>query len=361
MTSLHILMVVPGFPRDENDSSCIPAMQMYIRYLAELTDHQITIITLSYPKDHHHYKWHDLQIHALYSSLVWPLNKIQSGRKALVLAKSIHRECPIHFVHSFWLSDTALIGALISRQLQIPHLTTLMGQDVRKSNRYRALSSFFRLHLVALTNYQASFLPERLRKSIYSVIGWGVENNYDSDATRTIDILGVGSLTQNKDYKNFIEMIAELRDEFPKVKVVIIGDGVEKNNLNRLIRSCDLEDNITMMGHRSREEVLLHMSRSRLFLHTSKFEGYGYVFGEALASGCHIVSRRVGLAADLELERWSVGETKSDLVRLLSLKLKGQLNHRPVVVKDVKQTVHSYCDLYQSMSASGGVSDESLS
>lgn len=361
MTSLHILMVVPGFPRDENDSTCIPAMQTYIRNLAELTDHQITIITISYPKYLHDYEWHDLQVHALYSSRIWPLNKIQSGRKALALAKSIHAEWPIHFVHSFWLSDTALIGTLISRQLQVPHLTTLMGQDVKKSNRYRALSSLFRLHLVGLSSYQVSFLNARLQKSIKSVIGWGVDKMGTPNNARTIDVVGVGSLTQNKDYKTFIEIVAALCDEFPRIKVVIIGDGPQRTALKKLIRILKLEDRIQLLGHMPRADVLMHMNQARIFLHTSNFEGYGYVFVEALAAGCHIVSRRVGLAVDLPHERWSVAAMKTDLARLVRLKLKESPDHTPVVVEHIEQTVKRYCALYEAMSGTGTVTDESLS
>ena len=361
MTSLHILMIVPGFPQDENDSTCIPAMQTYIRHLAELTRHHITVITLSYPEQACQYTWHDLRVHSVYSSHVWPFNKIQSGHKASVLAKSIHRGSPVHFIHSFWLSDTAMIGALISRQLQVPHLTTLMGQDVKKSNRYRALSSLFRLHLVALSSYQVSFLNERLQNSIRSVIGWGVDRVGTADGTRTIDVLGVGSLTKNKDYKTFVEIVAALCDEFPRLRVVIIGDGPQKASLRKLIRRLNLEGQIQLLGHLPRADVLWHMNQARIFLHTSNFEGYGYVFAEALAAGCHIVSRRVGLAVDLPHERWSVADKKTDLARLVSLTLKESPDHTPVVVEHIQQTVERYCALYEAMSGSGTVTDESLS
>lgn len=361
MTSLHILMIVPGFPRDEEDSTCIPAMQTFIRHLAEFSRHQITVVTLSYPTYAHQYTWYDLKVHAVHSSRTWPFNKIQCGQRASNIAKSIHRKRPIHIIHSFWLSDTALIGALISRQLQVPHLTTLMGQDVKKSNRYRDLSPLLSLRLVALTKYQVSFLPERIRNSIQSVIGWGVDQIEVSKFPRPIDILGVGSLTQNKDFKTFIEIIAQLRCEFPQIRVVIIGEGQQKSSLLDLIERQRLKDHVEMSGHLPRAEVLRLMSQSRILLHTAKFEGYGYVFSEALAAGCHIVSRRVGLAADLLHERLSVADTKSDLAGLLELKLREPMSHTPILVEHIRQTVDSYCQLYRSLSVSGTVADESLS
>ncbi len=297
----------------------------------------------------------------MYTSRAWPFNKIQSGWQTHILARSIHKQNPFHLIHSFWLSDTAILGAIIGRQLQVPHLTTLMGQDVRKTNRYRALFTVLRLNLVALTSYQAHFLPHRWRTSLRSVIGWGIDPMKISKDPRTIDVLGVGSLTQNKDFKTFIEIIAHLRIEFPSIKAVVIGEGQERASLLELIRKNRLENQIEMLGHLSRAEVIAYMVRSRILLHTSQFEGYGYVFVEALAAGCHIVSRRVGLAADIKHERWSVADSQEGLASLLSAKLKEQLSHTPMVIELMKNTVARYCELYRSMAESGMVEDESLS
>ena len=38
------------------------------------------------------------------------------------------------------------------------------------------------------------------------------------------------------------------------------------------------------------------IQQSKILLHTSSFEGYGYIFAEAAACGCHVVSTPVGAA-----------------------------------------------------------------
>jgi glycosyltransferase involved in cell wall biosynthesis len=107
---------------------------------------------------------------------------------------------------------------------------------------------------------------------------------------RDIDILGAGSLIPLKQYNLFIEAVSSIKNSFPLVKAIICGKGPELNYLKTLAASYDLADNLTFAGELPHGEVLGLMQRSKVFLHTANYEGYGSVLSEALYAGAHVVS-----------------------------------------------------------------------
>ncbi len=75
------------------------------------------------------------------------------------------------------------------------------------------------------------------------------------------------------------------------VQIVIIGDGPLRRSLHALTRELDLH-NITWLG--ARTDIPKLLKQMDLFILSSVKEGFPYVILEAMASGCPIVSTRVG-------------------------------------------------------------------
>jgi glycosyltransferase involved in cell wall biosynthesis len=115
-----------------------------------------------------------------------------------------------------------------------------------------------------------------------------------------------------------------------------------------LARDLQIETAVTFEGLVPRERVLELMSRSRVLLHTSRFESYGFVFAEALASGTRIVSGPVGIAesgSDWVVEE-TVPEMAAAIERFLAL---GPAE--PSFPYPVEQTVRRYSSLYETLRA----------
>ena len=102
---------------------------------------------------------------------------------------------------------------------------------------------------------------------------------------RDIDILGVGGLIPLKNYQLFIRLIKSILPDFPNLKAVIIGEGKERKIIEQMIEEWNLSEHISLTGMLPRHEVLNYMNRSRIFLHPSTYESFGFVFSEALYSG----------------------------------------------------------------------------
>lgn len=100
-------------------------------------------------------------------------------------------------------------------------------------------------------------------------------------------ILGVGRLTKQKDFSTLIKAFSLVRQRIP-AKLVILGEGENREMLERLIRELGLENDVDLPGFV--ENPYSFMKRSDVFVLSSQWEGFGNVLVEAMACGCPVVS-----------------------------------------------------------------------
>lgn len=101
-------------------------------------------------------------------------------------------------------------------------------------------------------------------------------------------IVAIGRLTKQKNFKFLISCFQKLINTQPSLKLVILGDGEEMQNLKRLIHTKNLENNIFLLGHL--QNVFNYLSRAKLFILSSLWEDPGWVLLEAAASNTLILS-----------------------------------------------------------------------
>jgi glycosyltransferase involved in cell wall biosynthesis len=341
---IHVALITPGFPRDEADTACIPALQEYLDGVGRYAPHiHFSVLTLRYPHSRELYSWR--------GQGVFPSDGRQRRFPLIVpgwrdLARNFRRllrQEPVHVIHSLWLGECALLGTFLSRFYGIPHVITLMGQEARLRKRYLWLLDRKRNNVVTLSDFQRGDLPARNRDKA-RVIPWGIDPlPLRAGGQRDVDVLGVGSLTQVKAFDKFLRVVAILKTAKPALRCVIAGDGPERPKLERLSQELGLESVVRFEGAVKRERVLELMAKSRALLHTSRYESYGFVFAEALASGARIVSGAVGIAQagpDWAVEE-SVPAMAAAVERFLALP-----DAQPSIPYPVEQTVCDYATLY---------------
>jgi hypothetical protein len=86
------------------------------------------------------------------------------------------------------------------------------------------------------------------------------------------------------------------------------------------------------------------MQRSKILIHPSNFESFGYVFAEALVKGMNIVSFNVGCA--LEHPKWFIAKDEKDFVNISINLLSGKLNFSPYNPFQLTETVKLYAEVY---------------
>jgi glycosyltransferase involved in cell wall biosynthesis len=95
-----------------------------------------------------------------------------------------------------------------------------------------------------------------------------------------------GRLDAGKAFDRMIRLFAEA--QCPGMRLVIAGDGPERDRLTHLIAQSGLGDRIRMVG--PTENPFAYMKRATAFLLTSQHEGFPVVLIEAFACGCPIVA-----------------------------------------------------------------------
>lgn len=100
-------------------------------------------------------------------------------------------------------------------------------------------------------------------------------------------ILGAGRLTKPKDFPTLIRAFALVRQQRP-ARLMILGEGEERPELERLARELGLGEDVALPGFVSNPYP--YMKRAAVFVLSSRWEGLPTVLVEALALGTPVVA-----------------------------------------------------------------------
>lgn len=102
-------------------------------------------------------------------------------------------------------------------------------------------------------------------------------------------IIAVGRLVDIKCHDLIIKAVAELVNKgIDKIKLMIVGDGVEYARLNNLIYELNLEKYVNLLGMRN--DVIDLMKNSDVFVLSSRYEGLSIAMIEAMACGLPVIA-----------------------------------------------------------------------
>lgn len=193
---------------------------------------------------------------------------------------------------SFWCTECAFIGNWFGRFNKIKHFAWISGQDAKKDNGYVKFMRPRPDELIAMSDFlQREFLKNHKIKPAY-VIPIGIEPaQFPSiEVEKDIHLMGAGSLIPLKKFDVFVSVVKRILNQVPDVRSYLCGDGPEMHELRDMIRKLDLNGQLVLTGKQDHGEVLKMMRRTKVFLHTSSYEGFGAVCIEALYAGAHVIS-----------------------------------------------------------------------
>ena len=132
----------------------------------------------------------------------------------------------------------------------------------------------------------------------FEVIGNGVSRSEGEKPENASDIAFVGRLVESKGCGALLRAFALLaaRGGLPSdCRLFMVGDGPEREKLQRFAREEKLESRVVFTGHVSNAEARAVMRRARLLAAPSRHEAFGLVALEAMAEGtCVIASNTAG-------------------------------------------------------------------
>jgi glycosyltransferase involved in cell wall biosynthesis len=343
-----LILLSPGFPHNEMDSTCLPAQQALVRSINALFPAcKIIILAFQYPYTHRSYDW--------YGNTVIPFNGKNRNKPYRWIVwlqvwrtlKKLNIQDPLIGLFSFWLDECALIGHYFSKKNQLPHFTWILGQDARKNNPYAKIIPLQPASLVAMSDFLAKKIYENYSVKPGHIITNGIDPNIyqHTEIKKDIDIIGVGSLIPLKRYDLFIGIIKDLRRHFPTLKVMICGKGPEQERLEKLIRQNDLTNTIQLTGEKNHGEVLHLLQRSKLMLHTSCYEGFSGACLEALYAGAHVIS--FFSPQNGWIRHWHIADDLDGMIRLSKELLQSaDLDHSPALPYKMADSARAIMTLF---------------
>lgn len=103
-------------------------------------------------------------------------------------------------------------------------------------------------------------------------------------------ILSVGSLTENKNFRALIKGYKKFLDRSEStLNLVIIGEGKERENLERNIKKLNLEERIFLLG--SKANPYPYIKNCEYYVQSSKAESFSLVLAEAMVFGKVVISK----------------------------------------------------------------------
>lgn len=100
-------------------------------------------------------------------------------------------------------------------------------------------------------------------------------------------IIGIGRLVEYKNFKYLIEAFSRVQKKNENVRLVILGEGPERKNLEKLIYDLKIENKVCLPGFLENSHQYLKIAD--IFVSTSLYEGFGNVIIEAMAAGLPVI------------------------------------------------------------------------
>jgi teichuronic acid biosynthesis glycosyltransferase TuaC len=106
-------------------------------------------------------------------------------------------------------------------------------------------------------------------------------------------LLSVGRLVELKGHHIAIEALAELMPRHPDARLVIVGEGEERQRLLALAKALGVQDRVHLVGAQANAELLRWYSAADVLVLASSREGWANVLLEAMACGTPVVATRI--------------------------------------------------------------------
>ncbi len=261
----------------------------------------------------------------------------------------------IHAVHCGLVLPDGLSGWLLQQTLGIPYIIYTHGKEILEHQKHPENELLMRIafegamSVVSNSYYTAGLLKDFGISSEKIVrIPPGIEPH---QWTKTIPIkqvdtlikkhqlgnrpiiLTVGRLNERKGHDTVIQAMPRILSEVPDAIYLIVGDGLNRDNLQALTQQIGLEKSVIFAGEVPDEALPAYYQLATVFTMISRqppgsheVEGFGIVYLEANACGLPVVAGRSGGVSDAVVDGktgflvdpFSVEEVATAMIQLLN-------------------------------------------
>ncbi|HLF28106.1 MAG TPA: glycosyltransferase family 4 protein [Anaerolineae bacterium] len=362
---MKIAWLVPGFSSDERDW-CIPALLDLARVMA--TRHDLHVFALRYPYRRDRYSVFGATVHAIGGAHRgrWTLPGIWQAMLRAVAREQ--RRAPFDALHAFWVYEPGLLATWLKRQLGVRTVISFAGGEVIHlpaiaygygGRRWLMRVMRWALPQIDVVTAGSRLLLDHARKRFklpderWAFAPLGVDLDLFSPGnpvprTGARTILNVGSLQPVKGQATLIRAFRFVVDREPQARLLILGAGPLRQELEALAHELNLDERVTLAGDVPHEQLPGLHRAAALFVQASLHEAQGMAVLEAAASGLPIVGTAVGALADLAPDA-AVVSPPDDPIRLAQAIL--SVTHDPARCEALRAAARARVEEVYSLSA----------
>jgi len=235
---------------------------------------------------------------------------------------SIIKKEKIDLIHSNNFSP-ALAGSILSWLTGKPHITTvhdifslcgndywgLWGKQHNVSKVNVKLAPIFEKWIIKLRHNAIHSVSEATKddlikfgakKPIYTIHN-AIEYNTKKSKVekKKFQFISIGRLVFYKNLETMIKAIKIVKENYPQISLLILGDGPERENILKLINDLELKENVKLFGFVSSDEKNNQLATSNALLFPSICEGFGLVILEAFAHSMPVLVSDIRPMSDI--------------------------------------------------------------
>src|SRR3954471_7760127 len=132
-----LIILTPGFPENEHDTTCIPPQQVFVNAVKEnFPGLNIIVLSFIYPFSNKNYQWKNISVTSFNGGKYRGPLKYFLWKKIRRELEQLEKDNEIAGLLSFWYGECAWIGHQFASQHGLKHYCWILGQDARKQNRF---------------------------------------------------------------------------------------------------------------------------------------------------------------------------------------------------------------------------------
>ena len=218
--------------------------------------------------------------------------------------RELHKKYSFDLIHAHYAAPAGVIALLAQRWLKIPIVLSVHGTDVTYTAKQHAIGAaiirwVFKNVDIILANStwtakQIAYYGGDLSK-IETLFLAGdsppsVQVTEPAKQKGALTLLSVGYLERLKGNSYVLQALRRLLDMGYALRYVIVGDGPERQNFERITKELNLEAYVSFEGYKKHSEVWPYFAACDIFVLPSWIEPFGIVYIEALGLGKPVIA-----------------------------------------------------------------------
>jgi glycosyltransferase involved in cell wall biosynthesis len=204
---------------------------------------------------------------------------------------------------------SAFLGYLLSKITGIPYIVTVQRLEEKRGFLRQLVYKNAKVCIAASLSIREYF--ERIGCKNIAVIPNGIDlkkfkiQNSKFKIRKRLGlnnefvVMTVARLEKVKGIEYLIKSISNLKSQISNLICLIVGEGSERKNLEKLVEKLNIKEKVKFLGQVPNEKIPEYLAAADLFVLPSLREGFGIAILEAQAAKLPVIATNVGGIPDI--------------------------------------------------------------